>query len=153
MRLLFAAALLLASAFPAAAFDDPKALVEAFYAQYDYPSEETAAAMVENTPSFRSAGLNALYAADEKEANGEVGRIDFDPFVDGQVATVSDLVVSDPVIDGDKATIALTVSNFDEPRSLLIFAVKEADGWKIDDVARIDGDYPYRLREILEAPL
>jgi hypothetical protein len=154
MRLLFAAILLLlASTLSAAAFDDPKALVEAYYAQYDNPSEERFAAKIAAEPSFRSAPLNALYAADEKEAGEEGGRIDFDPFVDNPEASLSNLVVSEPVIDGDTATVALTVNNFGEPREMVITAVKEADGWKIDDVQRIDGDYPYSLRAILEAPL
>ena len=153
MRLLAALVLLLATIVPVAAFEDPKSLVEAFYAQYDNLDEQRANALLEDTPSFRSEGLNALYARDEEEANGDVGRIDFDPFVDGQDVTVTNLMVSEPVIEGDTATIAVTLENFGEPRDLVISAVREKDGWKLDDVRRIDGDYPYRLRDILEAPL
>ena len=33
---------------------------------------------------LRSLGLQALFEADAADANGEVGRIDFDPFIQGQ---------------------------------------------------------------------
>src|SRR5438477_5581059 len=103
--------------------------------------------------TFRSKDLNALFAADLKEANGEVGRIDFDPYVDGQDYDLTDLKIGDATVTGDKATIEVKFKNFDMEEDMVFTLVKEADGWKIDDVNSKGGADPYGLREILTAPL
>ncbi len=74
--------LLALGAAPAFAYDTPKALLTALYAPY-LKGDSFDWSKWDETP-FRSKALNALFARDTKEAKGEVGRLDFDPYVDGQ---------------------------------------------------------------------
>lgn len=153
MRLAAILGFLVASILPAAAFDDPKALVEAFYQPYLTDDFEEFIELKKDEPSFRSASLQALYDKDDAETpDGEMGRLDFDPFVDGQDFQITDIEFAEPHIVGELANVAVTFKNFGEERKIVVEAVLEGDEWKINDVWRSDGDYPYRLREILEAP-
>jgi len=43
--------------------------------------------------------------------------------------------------------------HFDTAEDLTFTLVKEADGWKVDDVASHNKDFPYSLKAIMEAPL
>jgi hypothetical protein len=100
-----------------------------------------------------SKGLSDLFAKDAEEANGEVGRVDFDPLVDGQDYEVKALKIGTPVAAGDKAAVDVTFTNFDAPEHLKVTMVNEGGAWKIDDVESFNADYPYKLRELLTAPL
>ena len=142
---------LAAGTVPALAYDTPKALLEALYSPYakgdsfDWNNwDET---------QFRSAELNELFAKDLKEADGEVGRIDFDPYIDGQDYQITDLKIGEPAIDGDTAKVEVTFKNFDTADDLMFTLVKEAGGWKVDDVVSSDKNFPYSLKAIMTAPL
>lgn len=149
MRLLIAVAALVLLGQPAFAqsFTDPRALLEALYAGYmppnDYPPDET---------PLQSERLNGLFEKDRQEANGEIGRIDFGPYINGQDYQVSDLVIGEPLMAGGKAVVKVTFRNFDTPQELGFLLVNE-DGWKIDDVWGGSSDYSYDLLDILQAPL
>lgn len=97
----------------------------------------------------------ALYARDaaESEARQEVGRIDFDPFVNGQDFDVTDLTFEPAEVSGERAEVVVRFANFETPQTVTLSLVAEAGRWKIDDAANDNADYPYRLRDILEAPL
>jgi hypothetical protein len=138
------------SAMPVFAYDTPEALLQALYAPYskadfDWNSWDESA--------FRSAHLNELFAKDAKEADGEVGRLDFDPYIDGQDYQITDLKIGEATIKGETATVEVTFKNFDTPDDLTFTLVKEDDGWKIDDVVNPNKDFPYSLKAIMEAPL
>ena len=141
----FAAGLFLSLAALATAqsYDTPQALLEAFYAPYiadQYPLEEE--------PQFRSAALQALYDRDaETTPEGEMGALDFDPYVNAQDYQVTNLQVGEPEIEGDRAIVDVVFDNFGEPKTMTYELVNE-DGWKIDDVISKEGEYPYRLSEI-----
>lgn len=147
-RLLALSGLFLALVAPAAAqpFDTPEALLEAFYAPYltdDFP---------ENEESFRSVALNALYDADaENTPAGEMGALDFDPYIDGQDYQIANLEIGEPVIDGDTATVVVTFTNFGEPVEINYDLVNENGGWVIDDLKGQNGEFAYRLSEIFAA--
>lgn len=147
-RLLALSGLFLALVAPAAAqpFDTPEALLEAFYAPYltdDFP---------ENEESFRSAALNALYEADaENTPAGEMGALDFDPYIDGQDYQIANLEIGEPAIEGDTATVLVTFTNFDEPVEITYDLVNENGGWVIDDLEGQNGEFAYRLTEIFAA--
>ena len=77
-------------------FDTPQALLEAFYAPY-FSGEFT-----EDESPFFSEELEALYAADaEATPEGEIGALDFDPFVDGQDFELTDFVIGAPGMAGE----------------------------------------------------
>jgi hypothetical protein len=149
MRLIIAAALVLASAASATAFDDPRDVIWALYtplmkADWEYISPDP----------LQSLGLNQLIELDRQDANGEIGRIDFDPYVNGQDALISGVELADVDILGGTARITVRFMNFDVPNTNVFSLVKERDGWKIDDVANLeaDGDVSYSYREILTSP-
>ncbi|OAM79174.1 DUF3828 domain-containing protein [Devosia elaeis] len=151
MRRIFLAAgvlLALAGAAIAQPFETPEALLEAFYEPYftdEFPEDESA---------FRSAALNALYAADaENTPLGEMGALGFDPYVDGQDYQLADLVIDAAEISGDAASVAVSFTNFGRPTALTYELVHEGNGWKIDDVVSSGGEYPYRLSDIFAAAL
>ena len=127
-------------------FLTPEALLEAFYQPYldgDFADDESA---------FQSEALQALYAHDaEITPEGEMGAIDFDPYINGQDFDISNLVIGTPAISGDTAGVDVSFDNFDQQTRLTYDLVLEAGGWKIDDVASQGGEYPYRLSEIFAA--
>lgn len=156
MRILATIGFLAAAIVPAAAFDDPKELVEAFYAPYLEADFDTFIEMKKDEDSFFSAGLLALYEQDRADAErlGGIARIDFDPWVNGQDFQLTDLFIGDGELTSDTtATVPVDFKNMGEENNSWVYVVKEADGWKIDDIENFDPEYPYRLRAILEAPL
>ena len=125
-------------------FDTPQALLEAFYAPY-FSGEFT-----EDESPFVSDELEALYAADaEATPEGEIGALDFDPFVDGQDFELTDFEIGAPGIAGDYASADVTFNNMGRPTTLAYEFVKENGSWQIDDVVSTNPDNPYRLSEIL----
>jgi hypothetical protein len=150
-RLMLALVALAATAFPAFAYDTPKALLDALYTPYksgdDFNWDNW------DEAQFRSKALNALFDKDAKEANGEVGRLDFDPYIDGQDYQVTELKFHDAVVTGNTAKVEVTFKNFDTAEDLMFSLVKEADGWKVDDVVSSNKDFPYSLKDIMSGPL
>ncbi len=136
----------LTSLVAAQSFETPEALLEAFYEPYFTDD------FVEDESVFRSRALNDLYAADEDNTPiGEMGALDFDPYIDGQDYQISNLVIGTPVISGDFAEVSVNFDNFERPTALTYELVFENGGWKIDDVVSELAEYPYRLSEIFAA--
>lgn len=154
MRLMLAAVALAASLTPALAVDftSPRAVVEALYEPYFQPYESFNYQLLDATP-LQSAGLNALFERDRKESEGGIGRIDFDPYVNGQDFQLTDLVVGEPVYVGGRAVVGVTFKNFEQPQDMGYLLVNEGGDWKIDDMWAGKSEYPYDLKDILNAPL
>jgi len=129
-------------------YADPKALVEAFYAGYQPPNE-----FPPDQAPLLSERLNRLYEADAREADGDIGRIDFDPFVNAQDYQLGKLEIGDPYLAGGKAVVRVSFENMGTPNELGVLLVKEGGGWKIDDVWNADTEYGYDLLDILQAPM
>ncbi|HTM78405.1 MAG TPA: hypothetical protein VL133_12345, partial [Devosia sp.] len=89
-------------------FATPEALLQAFYAPYlgaepDFGDEA----------AFRSADLQAFYDADaEATPEGEMGALDFDPFINGQDWEITDLEIGAAGIAGDYASADVSFKNF-----------------------------------------
>jgi hypothetical protein len=134
--------LLLTPLAAAQSYDTPEALIEAFYQPYldgEFPQDDS---------HFRSEALQALYERDAQiTPEGELGALGFDPFVDGQDYSLTDLEIGTAQIEGEQAIVDVTFNNFDQARSLTYELVNE-DGWKIDDVVSNNPANPYRLSEI-----
>ncbi len=148
-RLLAVLSLILALATPALAqsYDSPRALLEALYAGYMPPNE-----FPPTQAPLQSERLNALFEKDQQEADGEIGRIDFDPYVNGQDYQITDLIIGEPLLAGGKAAVKVTFANMGTPQELGYLLVDE-DGWKVDDVWYAGDDFSYDLLDILQAPL
>jgi len=139
------------TALPAFAFDTPKDLLTALYAPYAKGDSFDWSKWDES--KFRSTHLNELFARDLEEANGGIGRLDFDPYIDGQDYRITGLKFGDPTIAGDTAKVEVTFKNFDTPEDLMFTLVKQTDGWKVDDVVSSNKEFPYSLKAIMEGPL
>ena len=126
-------------------FETPRDLLEALYEPYFTGTFE------EDETIFRSEALNALYAEDlENTPEGEIGAIDFDPYVDGQDYEIADLVIGEPVVTGDTAVVVVTFTNFGAPRQITFDLVEESGGWKVDDLEGVSPEFTYRLSTIFE---
>ena len=86
-----------------------------------------------------------------RPATFELPIIDFDPYINAQDYELSDLVVSHPAIAGDTATVVVSFLNFGEPQDIRFTLVRRVEGWKIDDIEALGGEYPWRLSELLAA--
>lgn len=154
MRVLASAFAVLALVAPVAAqdFTDPRAVVEALYAPYFQPYDSFDYAKLDAAP-LQSAGLNALFARDREEAGEGIGRIDFDPYVNGQDFELTDLVVAEPAYAGGRAVVGVTFLNFGQKQDMGYLLVEEGGAWKIDDMWAAGEEFSYSLREILHAPM
>ncbi|OJF93516.1 hypothetical protein AX760_05685 [Pararhizobium antarcticum] len=151
MRLLAAlfAALTALFALPAAAetYGTPEALLEALYSYDTRQTDETAPSLY--SPFF-SEGLNAVWQADiDKTPEGDMGAIGFDPVISGQDGEATNVEVGQPIILDDTAEVEVTFTNF-EPVTLYYTLVRENGGWKVDDIASQQGEYPWSLRALFE---
>ncbi len=139
----------------AGAYDNPKALVEAIYQPYSAGEKHA-----DGLEKFYSARLKDLYAAnverqgvDQKGAAVDPDAPDmlaFDPFIEGQNSLLLDVVISEPVLNGDRAVSTVSFHNFDHMSLISVAMVREADGWKVDDVASLAGSQNWLLSWLLQ---
>ena len=149
MRLALALLFAALSSLPAAAepFETPHALLEALY------SADIAEADP-NAPSpysaYFSEKLNARFQADrDKTPEGEVGAIDFDPVIAGQDGEATNVDIGQPILLDNTAELEVTFTNF-EPVTLYYTLIRENGGWKVDDIAQQQGDYPWSLSGLFD---
>lgn len=124
---------------------DPEAAMKAAYAALEKESQE-----VELPLSARLAGLFAL---DEHETGkDEVGRIDFDYFVNGQDSKVSRSKVNIRTVENGPARriVVVRFRNFDQEMENHFFWEKAKSGWVLDDVRFLDGKEGYTLSLVLK---
>lgn len=153
MRVLTILIGLLALVSPAAAFDDPRSLVTAIYAPYQ--SGKVHASL----DPFYSNRLKGLFIDHNMRVTGDVASIepatdatppvDFNPFIDAQNALLLDVLIGEPVILGDQALATVSFHNFDHPSLLTIAMIREADGWKVDDVSSTGSGQNWMLSWLL----
>jgi Protein of unknown function (DUF3828) len=136
MRLATALALLLALCAPALAQsdNDPVALITAIYKTYTANEHDDPGQAGED--DVYSKRLQALFDKDAAERpEGDEGRLDFDPFVDGQDWELSGLKISQVYRSGGEARVRAVFANFGEPRNVVFNLVREDGRWRIDDIA------------------
>lgn len=139
----------------ASAYDNPKALVEAIYQPYSAGQKHQG-----GLEQFYSTRLKDLYAdnlerqtVDQKGAAVDPDAPDmlaFDPFIEGQNSLLLDLVIGEPVLNGDRAVSTVSFHNFDHLSLISVAMVREADGWKVDDVASLAGSQNWLLSWLLQ---
>jgi len=96
--------------------------------------------------------LAALWALEEHDAHGEVGRIDFLFWIDGQDGTPSDVHVRTVPVEGrkDRRIVVATFKNGDQAEDLRFYFQYAKVGWKLDDVVDMKGSAPWTLSVILK---
>ncbi len=118
-----------------AAQPSARSFVEAIYAAYKgkngkgIPLDNYAAVRRYFEPT-----LAALVIKDRKDARGEVGTLDFDPFVDAQDWEINavDVAVSETV--ADKASATVSFENAGRHTTVVLDLVKLRAGWRIADI-------------------
>ncbi|HEX8667317.1 MAG TPA: DUF3828 domain-containing protein [Allosphingosinicella sp.] len=102
-----------------------------------------------------SPGLQALIEKDREEAGGEVGRLDFDPWINGQDWEIASVDLREEPARGGGRTVVARFKNMDAATENRFSFVKAGDKWLIDDIENVGGpaDTHWRLRQILSGPL
>ena len=138
----------------AAADSDPVSLIKAIYKTYteNTPSSGGDAAEA-GLPHIYSKRLQALIDKDEKETpEGDVGRIDWDVFIDGQDWKLTELKIALVSKSADKAQVRATFKNFDQPNNMLFDLVREDGNWRVDDVTKTIPPRWTMSKILLDAP-
>ena len=117
---------------PSAVIADPDAWLKSFYSR---PINEDPPRAV-LTPRLRSA-----WAAEEKDANGEVGRLDFSPFLDGQDSEIKGAKVKGTPGPhaADQRIVTVDFVN-GHPVKLIYYFERGPRGWLIDEIQKVGAD-------------
>lgn len=164
MRRIIAALILLTfwAAGPATAatrIDDPKAFITKVYADLKRGQTETGAGdeMIDPPDDIYTPALAKAFADEKKEANGDLGRLDFFFWVNGQDWKLGEVEVTERSVwrRPDRKVVAVSFDNFGQDNSLLFYFQKIGGRWLIDDVESLDvveGDegYAWTLSLILK---
>ncbi|MFA5948950.1 MAG: DUF3828 domain-containing protein [Hyphomicrobium sp.] len=82
-----------------------------------------------------SAKLQTLLDQDEKATpKGEVGRLDWDVFVDGNDWVIADLSIATLSEDAERGRVQARFKNHGEPREIVFDLVREDGKWVIDEI-------------------
>ena len=144
--LALAAGLFLAgSASAATAIADPAAFVRSVYARLakggDYiPPEDV-----------YSPRLNTLFAGEQRDAKGEVGRIDFLFWINGQDGQPSAVKVTASPVEGrpDRQIVVAKFVN-EKPQTIDFYFERVGGAWKLDDAVSLTPGDEWTLSVILK---
>jgi Protein of unknown function (DUF3828) len=153
---------LLAAALPHPAFaaDDPTGILTAIYTRVAKGKGDGGGTFVIQTKAARtkylSNSLVALWAkADAHRRKGDGGPVDFDPVTNSQDPDVKSFKMVVEKHEADKAVIAVTIDSHQGPppkpadQTIRYDFVREAGGWKIDEIkGAVDGK-AWSLRAML----
>src|SRR5215469_6215954 len=153
----------LARAEPATA-DDPVAIVNAIYIRAAKGKGDGGGGFVtENKAAkakYLSKSLIALWAkADAHTPKGDVGPVDFDPVTNSQEPDVKSFKVETEKLDASSALISVTITGRNTPprkpadRVIHYAFVREANGWRIDDIKGSSDGEPWSIRAMLNDSL
>ena len=108
---------------------------------------------------YLSKSLIALWAkADAHTPKGDVGPVDFDPVTNSQDPDVKSFKVTADKLEADKAAVAVTMTGRSPRKSpaddvVHYDFVREAGGWKIDDIKGSADGEAWSIRGMLEESL
>ncbi|MCB8820491.1 DUF3828 domain-containing protein [Microvirga rosea] len=103
---------------------------------------------------YFDAALTKLILQDLKESKGEVGRIEFDPFVDAQDFDLDKLDIKIVSQDANAASALVSFNNLGEPHEIAYDLVKTPKGWRIANMTwKRSGTGGDDLRSVLSRPL
>ena len=146
---LMAISLAVALVAPAAWATDPSAqsFVQAIYDQYK--GKDAKGVELSNDAAVRryfAPALAALITKDRRQARGEVGKLDADPFIDAQDWEIDDVNVTLRDVAADKAIATVSFKNLGERQTVVLELVKLKQDWRI---ANITWDRKATLRGLL----
>jgi hypothetical protein len=121
--------------------DDPKAFIAGIYDRLAKDQEDVDARADFEPPSdIWTPALARDWAEEEKARNGELGRLDFFFWVNGQDWKLSGIEVADRTVwrRPDRRVVTVSYRNFDQENLLEFYFQKVGGRWLIDDVQSID---------------
>ena len=115
---------------------DPVVYVRAIYAAYERQKPEPPAWYEQNY----SVRLRKLVDADQKEAqaNGDAGKFDWDPIINGQDWKLSALKVTLVSKSDDSVVVDAAFINLGSNQLMRFLLVRENDKWAIDDIQAVN---------------
>jgi hypothetical protein len=80
--------------------------------------------------------LSQLFATDERymQDSGELGNLDFDPFLNGQDGDIKALTVETKDLSASQATVNASFDSFDTRQTVRFMLVRQNGDWRIDDI-------------------
>jgi hypothetical protein len=146
---LMAIGLALALVAPAAQAADPSAqsFVQAIYDQYK-GKDAKGVELSDNAAVRRyfAPAMAALIIKDRRQARGEVGKLDADPFIDAQDFDIDGIDVALRDVAADKAIATVSFKNLGKRQTVVLELVKLKQDWRI---ANITWDRKATLRGLL----
>jgi hypothetical protein len=130
-----------------AAEPSAKSFVEAIYAAYK--GKNANGISLDNDAAVRryfEPKLAALIIKDRKDARGEVGKLDVDPFIDAQDWEIDAVDIAVREIAVGKASAAVSFKNVNEQHTVILDLVNLSEGWRI---VNITWDRKATLRGVL----
>jgi len=118
-----------------AAEPSARSFVEAVYAAYK--GKDSNGVLLDSDAAVRryfGPKLAALIIKDRKEARGEIGKLDFDPFIDAQDWEIDTVDIALREVAPDKTSATVSFKNLGEPHSVVLDLVKLKAGWRIADI-------------------
>jgi hypothetical protein len=108
--------------------DDPEAFVRSVYARY------SAGEVVGLPPEAMSAELNRLLEKDAADAGGGVGRLDFDPWVNGQDFELGSVKLISTAQGPDRRRVVASFDNMGERNVNRVDFEKRGGKWYLTDI-------------------
>jgi hypothetical protein len=139
---------------------NPVAIVNAIYARAAKGKGDGGGGFLVDSKATRAKNLSKSLAslwikADVHTPKGDVGPVDFDPVTNSQEPDIKSFSVTSEKTDADRATIAVTITGANAPRTNAADAVirydlvRDAGQWKIDDIRGAEDGKPWSLRGML----
>ncbi|WP_162559430.1 DUF3828 domain-containing protein [Microvirga sp. 17 mud 1-3] len=147
------ALLLIATVWPGAlhaADTTPRQFLTALYKSYSGPDAMGLSWRGSTAERYFDAALTKLILRDVNEAKGEIGRIDFDPFVAAQDFEIASLAIAIESESAEAATGLVSFTNLGQRTKIRYDLAKTAKGWRI---ANITWDEPTDLKGDLRSIL
>ena len=156
--MVFAALFCLGAVHAKGAVDDPGASVREAYAltvrSFDATGDEESPQGPRHREQLMSKRLARLFAHDDQymDESGNVGNLDYDPFIGGQDGSIDKLKVSVASQSGDKATVFADFLSFGEPVRVEFAMVRENGRWVIDDISNTTDGESFKAGDLLSQP-
>lgn len=114
--------------------DSPETLVAELYKQHDAKKSPFFQKDRARIDGYFTKQLGDLVLRDATNPVDEIGAIGADPLYDAQDVEIKNFAVGKGTIDGAKATVNVTFTNFGEKKTIVFSLVETAGAWRISDI-------------------
>jgi hypothetical protein len=119
--------------------DPPEKLVAELYKQHDAKKSPFFQKDRTRIDRYFTKQLGDLVLRDATTPVDEIGAIGADPLYDAQDVEIKNFAVDKGTIDGAKATVNVTFTNFGEKKTIVFSLAETAGAWRISDIKYTHG--------------